>query len=86
MRDAATGKVRLLIAARVGRPSRPLNVGFVLLGPGGKVAASRGYKGIGGGDGEWAEFTSEAVVDPAPTSCGSRRWTPRAAGGASSTR
>ena len=66
MRDAATGKVRLLIAAQVGRPSRPLNVGFVLLGPGGKVAASRGYKGIGGGDGEWAEFTSEAVVDPAP--------------------
>ena len=66
MRDAATGKVRLLIAARVGRASRPLSVGFLLLGPGGNVAANRGYKGIGGGDGEWAEFTSEAVVDPAP--------------------
>ena len=65
LRDGASGKVRLLIAARVGRASRPVSVGFALSGPGGKVVASRAYQGIAGGDGEWVEFTGEAVVDPA---------------------
>jgi VWFA-related protein len=65
MRDAATGKVRLLIAARVGRAIRPLTVGFALSNSAGKVAASRAYPGIAGGDGDWVDFTGEAVVDPA---------------------
>ncbi|HSD26073.1 MAG TPA: hypothetical protein VLL75_02165, partial [Vicinamibacteria bacterium] len=65
LRDAASGKVRLLIAAQVGRAARPLTVGFALSDPAGKVAASRAYPGIAGGDGEWVEFTAEAVVDPA---------------------
>ena len=65
LRDGASGKVRLLIAARVGRASRPVSVGFALSGPGGKVVASRAYEGVAGGDGEWLEFTGEAVVDPA---------------------
>ncbi len=65
MRDAATGKVRVLIAARVGRAIRPLTVGFALSNSAGKVAASRAYPGIAGGDGDWVDFTGEAVVDPA---------------------
>jgi VWFA-related protein len=65
MRDGATGKVRLLIAAQVGRATRPLTVGFALSDAAGKVAASRAYPGIAGGDGDWVEFTSEAVVGPA---------------------
>ena len=65
LRGATPGKVRLLITARVGRATRPVSVGFVLAGPQGKVAASRGYEGITGGDGEWVEFTGEAEVDPA---------------------
>ena len=64
LRDGASGKVRLLIAARVGRASRPVSVGFALSGPGGKVVASRAYQGIAGGDGEWVEFTGEAVGGP----------------------
>jgi VWFA-related protein len=64
MRDGATGKVRLLIAAQVGRATRPLMVGFALSNAGGKVAASRAYPGIAGGGGDWVEFTGEAVVDP----------------------
>ena len=62
--DGDTGKVRLLIAARVGRATRPLTVGFALSNAAGKVAASRAYPGITGGDGEWVEFTGEAVVEP----------------------
>jgi VWFA-related protein len=65
LRDAVSGKVRLLIAAQVRRASRPLSVGFALAGPDGKVAASRAYQGIQGGDGDWVDFTGEAVVDPA---------------------
>jgi VWFA-related protein len=65
LRGATPGKVRLLITARVGRATRPVSVGFVLAGPQGKVAASRGYEGVAGGDGEWVEFTGEAEVDPA---------------------
>ena len=65
LRDAASGRVRLLIAARVGRTGRPLSVGFALSDAAGKVAASRAYEGIQGGDGDWVDFTGEAVVDPA---------------------
>jgi VWFA-related protein len=65
LRDGATGKVRLLVAARVGRAVRPLSVGFAVSSPTGKVAASRAYEGITGGEGEWVDFTGEAVVDPA---------------------
>ena len=65
LRDAASGRVRLLIAARVGRTGRPLSVGFALSDAAGKVAASRAYQGIQGGDGDWVDFTGEAVVDPA---------------------
>ena len=65
LRDGATGKVRLLVSARVGRAARPLSVGFAVSSPTGKVAASRAYEGIAGGDGEWVDFTGEAVVDPA---------------------
>jgi VWFA-related protein len=65
MRGGASGKVRLLIAARVTRATRPVSVGFALYGPGGNVAASRAYQGIAGGDGEWVEFTGEVLVDPA---------------------
>ena len=63
--DAAAGKVRVLMAARVGGSTRPLSVGFALADAAGKVAASRAYEGIAGGEGEWVEFTAEAVVDPA---------------------
>jgi VWFA-related protein len=59
------GKVRVLIAARVRGASRPLSVGYVLSGPDGKVAASRGYRDVAEGDGDWAEFAGEAVVPPA---------------------
>ncbi|HSD26871.1 MAG TPA: VWA domain-containing protein, partial [Vicinamibacteria bacterium] len=62
--DASAGKVRVLIAARLRGASRPLAVGFALFRPNGKVAASRAYEGIAGGEGEWVEFTGEAVVDP----------------------
>jgi VWFA-related protein len=62
--DAAAGKVRVLMAAHVGRSTRPLSVGFALSGQGGKVVASRAYEGITGGDGDWVEFTGEAIVDP----------------------
>jgi hypothetical protein len=65
LRDAASGRVRLLIAARVGRTGRPLSVAFALSDSAGKVAASRAYQGIEGGDGDWVDFTGEAVVDPA---------------------
>jgi len=65
LRDAASGRVRLLIAARVGRTGRPLSVGFALSDAAGKVVASRAYQGIQGGDGDWVDFTGEAVVDPA---------------------
>jgi VWFA-related protein len=65
LRDGASGKVRLLVAAQVARASRPVSVGFALSGPGGKVVASRAYQGIAGGDAGWVEFTGEAVVDPA---------------------
>jgi VWFA-related protein len=65
LREGASGKVRLLIAARVGRAGRPLSVGFALSNSAGKVAASRAYHGIQGGDGDWVDFTGEAVVDPA---------------------
>ena len=65
LREGASGRVRLLIAARVGRASRPVSVGFALSGPGGRLVASRAYQGIAGGDGEWVEFTGEVVVDPA---------------------
>jgi VWFA-related protein len=65
LRDGASGKVRLLIAAHVARASRPVSVGFALSGPGGNVVASRAYQGLAGGDGEWVEFTGETVVDPA---------------------
>jgi VWFA-related protein len=61
--DPATGKVRVLIAARVGRASRPVSLGFALSSAAGKVAASRAYQGLAG-DGDWLDFTSEAVVDP----------------------
>ncbi len=64
MGDGATGKVRLLVAARVGRAKRPLTVGFALSNAAGKVVASRAYPGIAGGDGDWVEFTGEAVVEP----------------------
>lgn len=62
LRDAASDKVRLLIAARVGRAARPVSIGFALSNAAGKVAASRAYQGIAGGDGEWVDFTAEAVV------------------------
>jgi VWFA-related protein len=62
--QAPDGKVRLLIAARVRGASRPLGMGFALYRPDGKVVASRAYEGIAGGEGEWVEFTGEAVVDP----------------------
>ena len=42
-----------------------MSVGFALSRPEGKVVASRAYQGLAGGDGEWVEFTGEAVVDPA---------------------
>ncbi len=64
LRDGSTGKVRLLIAARVGRATRPVTIGFALSNAAGKVTASRAYPGIAGGDGDWVEFTAEAVVDP----------------------
>jgi VWFA-related protein len=64
LRGVAENKVRLLIAARVGRAARPVSVGFVLSSVAGKVAASRAYQGIEGGDGEWVDFTAEAVVPP----------------------
>jgi tetratricopeptide (TPR) repeat protein len=64
LRDPATGKVRVLIAARVGRASRPVSLGFALASATGEVAASRAYQGLAGGEGEWLEFTSDAVVDP----------------------
>ena len=63
--DAAAGKVRVLMAARVGRSTKPLSVGFALSNAAGKVAASRAYQGIAGGEGDWVDFTGEAVVDPA---------------------
>ena len=63
--DAAPGKVRVLMTARVGGSTRPLSVGFALADAAGRVAASRAYEGIAGGEGEWVEFTAEAVVDPA---------------------
>jgi VWFA-related protein len=62
LREAASDKVRLLIAARVGRAARPVSIGFALSNAAGKVAASRAYQGIAGGDGEWVDFTAEAVV------------------------
>jgi VWFA-related protein len=65
LRDGASGKVRLLIAARVGRASRPVSVGFAVSGAGGKVVASRAYQGLAGGDDDGVDFTGEAVVDPA---------------------
>jgi hypothetical protein len=61
----AAGKVRLLLSARARAP-RPLSFGFVLSGPDGKVVASRAYQGIAGGEGNWAEFAGEAVVEPGP--------------------
>jgi VWFA-related protein len=64
LRDPATGKVRVLIAARVGRASRPVSVAFALSSATGEVAESRAYQGVAGGEGEWLEFTGEAVVDP----------------------
>jgi Flp pilus assembly protein TadD len=64
LRDGSTGKVRLLIAARVGRATRPVTVGFVLSNAAGKVTASRAYPAVAGGDGDWVEFTGEVVVDP----------------------
>lgn len=62
---AEPGKVRVLVAAQVGRASRPASVGFALSRPDGKVVASRAYEGVQGGEGDWLEFTTEATVDPA---------------------
>ncbi len=45
LRDGASGKVRLLIAARVGRASRPVSVGFALSGPGGQGGGEPGLRG-----------------------------------------
>lgn len=60
------GKARLLVAANVGRARRPLSVAFAVSTAAGKVVASRAYQGIAGGQGDWAEFTGDAVVEPGP--------------------
>jgi hypothetical protein len=62
--SAPAGKVRLVISARA-RGARPASFGFVLSSPDGKVAASRAYDGVSGGEGEWVDFTAEVTVDPA---------------------
>ncbi|HEX9190335.1 MAG TPA: tetratricopeptide repeat protein, partial [Vicinamibacteria bacterium] len=64
LRDAESDKVRVLIAARVGRASRPVSLGFALSSSSGEVAASRAYQGLEGGAGDWLDFTGEAVVAP----------------------
>lgn len=63
-RPAPGGKVRLLLAAEVARASRPVSVGFALIGASGKVAASRLVDGLSAAQGESVLFTGEAVVEP----------------------
>jgi tetratricopeptide (TPR) repeat protein len=64
MRAPDPDKVRLLIAAQVASPSRPLSVGYSVSVPGGQVVTNPVYHDVPGGDGEWAEFVGEAIVDP----------------------
>jgi hypothetical protein len=61
---APGGKVRLLVAADVARASQPVSVGFALLKPDGKVAASRLVEGLTAGDGSAVLFAGEATLDP----------------------
>jgi hypothetical protein len=63
-RPAPGGKVRLLLAAEVARASKPVSVGFLLLGADGKLAASRMVPGLTGGEGDLVPFAGEATVDP----------------------
>jgi VWFA-related protein len=63
-RPAPGGKVRLLLAAEVARARSPVSVGFVLLAPGGKVAASRLVEGLSASDGLPVLYSGEAIVDP----------------------
>jgi len=63
-RPAPQGKVRLLLAAEMLRASRPVSVGFALIAPAGKVAASRLVEGLSAGDGEAVVFAGEATLDP----------------------
>ena len=63
-RPGPADQVRLLVAAEVASASRPLSVGFALLAPDGKVAASRLVEGLSAGSENAVLFAGEAAVDP----------------------
>jgi VWFA-related protein len=63
LRDPASGRVRLLVRADVGRAEPPASVAYVLARPDGRAVTSRAFEGLAPRDG-WVPLVAEAVVDP----------------------
>ena len=63
LRDAASGRVRLLVRADVGRAEPPVSVAYVVARPDGRAVTSRMLEGLAPRDG-WVALVAEAVVEP----------------------